>query len=82
MIARLARTAARHSGSTTARAVVEAALGLIAARNGVLNAFTYVTAERARARAAAIDTERAAGRPVGPMAGVPFAMKDLLTWPV
>jgi len=65
------------AGSTTARAVVEAALGLIAARNGVLNAFTYVTAERARARAAAIDTERAAGRPVGPMAGVPFAVKNL-----
>ena len=44
----------------------------------VLNAFTAVTAERARARAAAIDAARAAGKPVGPLAGVPFAVKNLI----
>src|ERR1700692_244160 len=65
------------AGTITARAVVEAALGRIAARNGVLNAFTDVTADRALARAAAIDAERAAGRPIGPLAGVPFAVKNL-----
>jgi aspartyl-tRNA(Asn)/glutamyl-tRNA(Gln) amidotransferase subunit A len=65
------------SGALTARAVVDAALDRIAARDGVLNAFTDVTAARARARAAAIDAERAAGRPVGPLAGVPFAVKNL-----
>jgi AtzE family amidohydrolase len=65
------------SGTTTARAVIDAALSRIAARDGVLNAFTDVTAERARARAAAIDAERAAGHPLGPLAGVPFAVKNL-----
>jgi aspartyl-tRNA(Asn)/glutamyl-tRNA(Gln) amidotransferase subunit A len=43
----------------------------------VLNAFTDVIAERARSRAAAIDARRAKGEPVGPLAGVPFAVKNL-----
>ncbi len=64
-------------GTATARAVVEAALNRIAARDGKLNAFTEVTADRARARAAAIDAEHAAGNPLGPLAGVPFAVKNL-----
>ncbi len=65
------------SGTISARAVVDAALERIAARNGVLNAFTDVTADRARARAYGIDAERAANRPLGPLAGVPFAVKNL-----
>jgi aspartyl-tRNA(Asn)/glutamyl-tRNA(Gln) amidotransferase subunit A len=66
-----------REGATTAGAVVEAALGRIAALNPVLNAFTDVTAERARARAAEIDASRAKGEPLGPLAGVPFAVKNL-----
>jgi aspartyl-tRNA(Asn)/glutamyl-tRNA(Gln) amidotransferase subunit A len=65
------------SGSVTALAVTEAALARIAKRNPELNAFTTVTAERARARAQAIDRDRAAGKPLGPLAGVPFAVKNL-----
>jgi aspartyl-tRNA(Asn)/glutamyl-tRNA(Gln) amidotransferase subunit A len=65
------------AGTLTARAVVDAALDRIAACDGVLNAFTDVTAERARARASTIDAERAAGRKLGPLAGVPFAVKNL-----
>jgi 1-carboxybiuret hydrolase len=65
------------TGTMTARAVVDAALERIAARDGVLNAFTDVTASRARAQAAAIDAERAAGGKPGPLAGVPFAVKNL-----
>jgi aspartyl-tRNA(Asn)/glutamyl-tRNA(Gln) amidotransferase subunit A len=65
------------SGATSALAVTDAALTRIAARNPVLNAFTTVTAERARARAQAIDQDRAAGKPLGPLAGVPFAVKNL-----
>lgn len=64
-------------GATTASAVVEAALARIAEKNPALNAFTDVTADRARTRAAAIDTRRARGEPIGPLAGVPFAVKNL-----
>jgi 1-carboxybiuret hydrolase len=55
----------------------DAVLARIAARNGVLNAFTDVTAERARAKARAVDADIAAGKSVGPLAGVPFAVKNL-----
>jgi len=58
-------------------AVTEAALARIASVNPVLNCFTAVTAERARSRAAAIDAARAAGAALGPLAGVPFAVKNL-----
>jgi 1-carboxybiuret hydrolase len=65
------------AGGITARAVVEAALQRIASRNVTLNAFTDIAADRAHARAVAIDAERAAGRKPGPLAGVPFAVKNL-----
>ncbi|MDO9708997.1 AtzE family amidohydrolase [Paracraurococcus sp. LOR1-02] len=62
---------------TTARAVTEAALARIAARNAEVNAFTAVLADRALARADAVDARIAAGEAVGPLAGVPFAAKNL-----
>ncbi|WP_036001857.1 AtzE family amidohydrolase [Bradyrhizobium yuanmingense] len=55
----------------------EAALARIERHDGILNSFTDVTAERARAKARAIDADIAAGRNVGPLAGVPFAVKNL-----
>jgi AtzE family amidohydrolase len=66
-----------HRGEITAGAVIEAALDRIERRNQVLNAFTDVTAERARRLAAAIDRRRARGEPPGVLAGVPFAVKNL-----
>jgi 1-carboxybiuret hydrolase len=57
--------------------VTEAALTRITQRDTILNAFTDVTAERARTRAKAIDAAIAAGQGVGPLAGVPFAVKNL-----
>jgi len=69
--------AAVSRGDLTARAVVEDALSAIRNRNQTLNAFTDVTAERALARADALDADRAAGRPAGPLTGVPFAVKNL-----
>ena len=69
--------AAVASGALTARAVTEAALARIAAHDGVLNAFTDVTAERALAQADAVDLARASGKFWGPLAGVPFAVKNL-----
>jgi aspartyl-tRNA(Asn)/glutamyl-tRNA(Gln) amidotransferase subunit A len=65
------------AGETSAVAVIEAALARIAARDGRLNAFTTVTAERALAKARAIDVSSRAGGIRLPLAGVPFAVKNL-----
>ena len=61
----------------SASAVVADTLARIAKDNPVLNAFTDVTAERAINRAKEIDAAIAAGKTVGPLAGVPFAVKNL-----
>jgi AtzE family amidohydrolase len=66
-----------RAGRLKAAEVVEARLADIAARNGLSNAFTEVTATRARAEAAAVDAKVAAGEDPGPMAGVPVAVKNL-----
>src|SRR6516164_3639409 len=65
------------SGDRSALAVTEAALARIKRLNPKLNAFTTVTVERALARAATIDRARGQGRNLGPLAGVPFAVKNL-----
>src|SRR3982074_3270577 len=65
------------SRKMSAATATEAALARIAKHNPVLNAFTDVTADRARAKAKAIDAAIAAGKSVGPLAGVPFAVKNL-----
>ena len=64
-------------GKTTAVEVAQAALARIAERDKTLNAFTAVTRERALAKARAVDADKAAGRALGPLAGVPFAVKNL-----
>jgi 1-carboxybiuret hydrolase len=61
------------AGRVSASQVVEDALARITARDPVLNAFTDVLSERARNRAAHID----AAKKKGPLAGVPFAVKNL-----
>lgn len=63
--------------SMTAEAAVDAALARIATHNPVLNAFTDVVADRATARAKDIDAKIARGENPGPLAGVPFAVKNL-----
>jgi aspartyl-tRNA(Asn)/glutamyl-tRNA(Gln) amidotransferase subunit A len=65
------------AGKTSAVEVAEAALARIAERDERLNAFTAITRERALAKARAVDADRAAGRTLGPLAGVPFAVKNL-----
>ncbi|HLH12196.1 MAG TPA: AtzE family amidohydrolase [Methylovirgula sp.] len=65
------------SGETRASEITDSSLARVSAHDPKLKAFTYVTAERARAKAAAIDAERKAGRAPGPLAGVPFAAKNL-----
>jgi AtzE family amidohydrolase len=65
------------SGRATAQSVVEATLARIRERDPLLNSFTAVTEQRAFIRAQAIDDAYARGEPLGPLAGVPFAVKNL-----
>ena len=65
------------NGQTTAAAQVEATLQTIGKCNFELGAFTDIVAARARTRALAIDTARSQGRRLSPLAGVPFAVKNL-----
>jgi 1-carboxybiuret hydrolase len=61
----------------SALSVTEAALARIARHDAILNSFTDVTADRARAKARAVDAAVAAGKDPGPLAGVPFGVKNL-----
>src|SRR5674476_884040 len=61
----------------SALGVTDAALARIAKHDSILNSYTDVTAERARAKARAVDAAIAAGKKAGPLAGVPFAVKNL-----
>ena len=69
--------AAVRSGAASARDVTAFALERVEARNRALGAFTDVTAARALARADAIDARRGRGESLGPLAGAPFAVKNL-----
>ena len=68
--------AAVRSGARTATDVIEEHLAAIAEREGEIHAFNLVTADAARAAAAAIDVAVARGDDPGPLAGVPVALKD------
>ena len=69
--------AAVRSGRSRATSVIDDALARIARADGRYNAFTHVLDEQARKDAARVDAEVAAGRDPGPLAGVPFAVKNL-----
>src|SRR5262245_1251679 len=69
--------AAVSSSRITARAVIESVLDRIRRVDPSTNAFTDVVAERALATADALDGKIARGENVGPLAGVPFAVKNL-----
>jgi len=66
-----------RSGQVSARALVEQSLQRIEEGNPALNAFVHLDAHRALAQADRVDMARAAGETLGPLAGVPFAVKDL-----
>jgi amidase len=66
------------SGEQSALAVTEHTLERIRACDGALGAFVTVTADSARETAARLDADRAAGKPLGALHGVPIALKDLL----
>jgi aspartyl-tRNA(Asn)/glutamyl-tRNA(Gln) amidotransferase subunit A len=64
------------SGETTAVEVCEAHLERIKAIEPKLSAFNTVTAELALDRARKLDAHRQSGAPLGPLHGVPVAIKD------
>ena len=72
--------AAVAAGEVSAVEVAQAHLDRMAAVEPDLHAFLYVDGDRALAAAARVDAKRAAGEPLGPLAGVPLALKDVLTY--
>jgi aspartyl-tRNA(Asn)/glutamyl-tRNA(Gln) amidotransferase subunit A len=66
-----------RSGALSPLEVVEASLARIAALDAELGAVPTLCAERAREEAAACERAYRDGRPQGPLAGVPFVVKDL-----
>ena len=77
MTSAIAIAAAVRSGGTTAVAVTEACMAALEAGDRPLLAVTRLLADRARREAAAVDRAIAAGRDPGPLAGVPYGVKDL-----
>lgn len=71
-----AQAAAVRSGEVSATELLELHLDRIEERNPELNAIVSLDAERARAWAAVADQAQASGEVVGPLHGLPFAVKD------
>ncbi len=67
------------SGETTSVELTQAHLDRIAAVDTDVHAFLFVNTEGALAQAAAVDAKRAAGEKLPPLAGVPLALKDVMT---
>ena len=70
--------AALETRSVSARELLGHHLDRIARLDSSINSVITVESGRARAEAAAIDGDRAAGRSVGPLAGVPITIKDAI----
>ena len=64
-------------GEIKAVEVLDECLERIDAHNGELNAFVHLDPELARRAASEVDAAVASGRDPGPLAGVPFGVKDL-----
>ncbi|HEX7106682.1 MAG TPA: amidase, partial [Acidothermaceae bacterium] len=84
-MAELTRLSARElasmiaSGEVSAVEVAQAHLDRIAAVDSKVHAFLHVDADGALAAARAVDEKRSRGAALGPLAGVPLALKDVLT---
>ena len=66
-----------RTGQCSSRDIVDAHLARVDALDGKLHAFVDVYAGEARALADAADKARAARLPLGPLHGLPIALKDL-----
>ncbi len=70
--------ALQAAGAVTAAAIADAFLANIRDREPRVKAFLHVDEPAVRAQAAAVDARRARGEPLGALAGVPVAVKDVL----
>lgn len=66
-----------RNGERSAASVLDATLARVRERDPRYNCFTALTETRARQEAAAIDARRARGEALPPLAGVPYAVKNL-----
>ncbi len=66
------------NGEASAVEIAEQAIDRIEASQTSINAFTHVDRELALVAAAAVDAKRKAGHEMGPLAGIPVAVKDVL----
>ncbi|MBV9410306.1 MAG: amidase [Acidimicrobiia bacterium] len=66
-----------RAGELKATEILDECLANVATRNDELNAFVHLDADAARAAAQRIDEAVAHGDDPGPLAGVPFGVKDL-----
>ena len=71
--------AAVTAGEASAEEITREHLDRIAAVDDEVRAFLHVNRDDSLAQARAVDQRRAAGEPLGPLAGVPVAVKDLFT---
>lgn len=70
--------AALEAGRITVRELVESCLARIALDEPRIAAWAHLDPDLARARADALDGERRAGRPAGPLFGLPVGVKDII----
>ncbi|MEP5988659.1 amidase family protein, partial [Rhodopirellula bahusiensis] len=66
------------SGDVTAVEVIGQSLAAIRASQPTINAFTHIAEETAMQAAESVDADRKAGKTLGPLAGLPVAIKDVL----
>ena len=71
-------SSALAKGEITSVALTKQHLDRITDVDNEVKAFLHVDTDSALAQAASVDADRAAGKPLGPLAGVPLALKDVL----
>ena len=80
MITRAAHemSAALASGETTSEKLTQAHLDRISEVDGEVHAFLYVDTDAALGKAREVDVARGRGEKLGPLAGIPLALKDVM----
>jgi Asp-tRNA(Asn)/Glu-tRNA(Gln) amidotransferase A subunit family amidase len=69
---------ALRDGAISAEQLTEACLARVREADGTVQAWAHLDPEHALAQARARDADRAAGRPCGPLHGVPVGLKDII----